>query len=292
MIMPLGISTWALNGLAPDGIANVLDGGPHYLPEHGPGIRRFADEMADVILTSKIRSVEIWHNWGLYDDYVLAPFMRLAEARLIGSMHAPFGHAFDVSSLTEDVRRAGVAACRTAAGLLYRLGGDVLTVHGGTATDDPFQIPLRTERTIRSLIELSDFCEPLGIRVALEIIVGHVPGNTGLAVREILDRVRRPNVGACIDVNHVLPPSALVATVRELAGRIFTLHISDDDGIEEKHWLPLRGAIDWHALIKALEEVGYTGPFPYEVRIEAPTIRETVEIIEGNYEELSRLSAV
>lgn len=288
MNLPLGISTWTLNGLAPSGIAHVLDGGPHYLPEHGPGVRRFADEMADAILGSEIRSVEVWHNWGLYDDDVLQPFMRLADAGLIGSMHAPFGHAFDISSLNEDIRKAGVAACRKAAGVLHRLGGDVLTVHGGTA-GDPCEIPLRTARCVRSLREISDFCVPLGIRVALEVIVGDVVGSSGSEVRAILEQVARPNVGACIDVNHVFPPEHLVPTVRELGSRIFSLHISDYDGIEEKHWLPMRGVIEWGALIGALEAVGYVGPFPYEVRLEARTVEKTVQEIVRNYRELSAL---
>ncbi len=287
MDLPLGISTWSLNGLASPGLGVVLDGGAHYLPEHGPGIRRFADEMADAILASEIRSVEVWHSWSLYDDHVLRPFERLAEAGLIGSMHAPFGAAFDISSPDEVVRRAGVGACRRAAGLLRRLGGEVLTIHGGTATEDPSEIPLRTDQCVRSLTELADYCADLGVRVALEAIVGQVVGSTGGEVEAILDRVARPNAGACIDVNHIFPPDQLIPTVRSLGSRIFTLHISDYDGVQEKHWLPMRGTIDWQGLIRALRTVGYAGAFPYEVRFEAETIAETVAGIERNYRELS-----
>lgn len=288
MDMSLGISTWTLNGLAPSGLDQVLDGGTHYLPEHGPGVRRFAEEMADAVLASEVRSVEVWHSWALYDEDVLPPFRRLADAGLIGSMHAPFGPAFDISSLDGDVRRAAVAACRKAAELLRSLGGEVLTIHGGTTVRDACELPLRRAQSVRSLREIGESCAPLGVRVALEAIVGQVVGSTGREVGAMLDEVAMENVGACIDVNHIFPPGDLIPTVHLLGRRVFTLHISDYDGVEEKHWLPGRGVIDWRALMGALREVGYTGPFPYEVRFDARGIREAVEEIERNFGEISQ----
>lgn len=44
-----------------------------------------------------------------------------------------------------------------------------------------------------------------------------------------------------------------------------TLHVSDYDGIDEKHWLPGQGIVNWPEVIQALIETGYDGPFMMEV---------------------------
>jgi sugar phosphate isomerase/epimerase len=52
--------------------------------------------------------------------------------------------------------------------------------------------------------------------------------------------------------------------------KIVTLHVSDYDGIDERHWLPGEGCIDWQALRAALCEVGYDGVWMYELSFGIP----------------------
>ncbi len=83
-----------------------------------------------------------------------------------------------------------------------------------------------------------------------------------------------------VDVNHFLlddPAKAILA----LGNRVKTLHISDNDGIKERHWLPLEGKIDFKSVISALEKVGYDGLFCYEVN-DSYTAKQVKE----NYEKL------
>jgi len=54
---------------------------------------------------------------------------------------------------------------------------------------------------------------------------------------------------------------------RTLKEKLFTLHISDYDGVDERHWLPGQGVIDWRAFVAALKDINYTGPFNYEIKI-------------------------
>jgi sugar phosphate isomerase/epimerase len=49
-----------------------------------------------------------------------------------------------------------------------------------------------------------------------------------------------------------------------LGDRLLTLHISDNDGIDERHWLPGQGIINWPGFIRALESSNYAGAFVYE----------------------------
>ena len=45
---------------------------------------------------------------------------------------------------------------------------------------------------------------------------------------------------------------------------------SDYDDINERHWLPGEGKVDWTALYNALREVGYNGVWMYELGQSCP----------------------
>ena len=68
----------------------------------------------------------------------------------------------------------------------------------------------------------------------------------------------------CLDVNHIFRDD-LSELVRKFGKRIVTTHISDYDFVYERHWMPGEGLIDWDRLIETLKEIGYDGPWLYEV---------------------------
>jgi len=52
--------------------------------------------------------------------------------------------------------------------------------------------------------------------------------------------------------------------------KIITVHISDYDFVDERHWLPGEGKLDWQRMLKCFEKVGYQGVWLYEINFEAP----------------------
>ena len=74
-----------------------------------------------------------------------------------------------------------------------------------------------------------------------------------------------PALRVVFDTNHSLKEDN-AHYIRAVGEKIVTLHVSDYDFIDEKHWLPLEGKNDWEAILTALEEVGYAGRFLYELR--------------------------
>ncbi len=84
-------------------------------------------------------------------------------------------------------------------------------------------------------------------------------------------------IGLCLDTNHLLQEKN-EDFVRKLGSRAVTLHVSDYDGIDERHWIPGRGINDWTALIQALKATGYRGPFMFE---SAGTPDEKVAVWKG-----------
>jgi hypothetical protein len=87
--------------------------------------------------------------------------------------------------------------------------------------------------------------------------------NTAKEAVELVDSLP-VQVRVCVDVNHFLQETAEDG-VKALGERIITTHISDHDYLDEKHWLPMQGKIDWKKLLKAFDEIGYLGVFNYEV---------------------------
>ena len=68
----------------------------------------------------------------------------------------------------------------------------------------------------------------------------------------------------CLDVNHIFRDD-LLELVRKFGKRIVTTHISDYNFIDEQHWMPGVGKINWDKLIDTLIEIDYNGPWMYEV---------------------------
>ena len=53
--------------------------------------------------------------------------------------------------------------------------------------------------------------------------------------------------------------------VHRIGKKIITLHVSDYDFVNERHWLPGEGKNDWQAIYKALQEIEYNGVWLYEL---------------------------
>ena len=88
--------------------------------------------------------------------------------------------------------------------------------------------------------------------------------------QEMLELISaHPALRICFDTNHLLGEDP-VEFVQKVGKHFITMHVSDYDFLNERHWLPGEGKLDWQALLAALEAVGYSGPWLYEVSFTAP----------------------
>ena len=99
--------------------------------------------------------------------------------------------------------------------------------------------------------------------ICLEILPRTCLLNTAKEMIEVIEDVNIDNVRVCVDVNHFLQEKSEDGLLA-LGKYVKTLHISDHDYINERHWLPGEGKIDWMKLIGVLEQIGYQGVFNYE----------------------------
>ena len=72
------------------------------------------------------------------------------------------------------------------------------------------------------------------------------------------------NASMCFDVNHLLIESHK-DFYEKVAPYVVTTHLSDYDRIDERHWFPGGGCIDWAELIRLFEKHNYTGRYMFEI---------------------------
>lgn len=116
--------------------------------------------------------------------------------------------------------------------------------------------------------EWTRHAEKLGIRLLMETVPDKPSNQRYVASEEIIDFVRSypPEVLAvCVDVNHSNLQEKLPDVIHKVKDRLISLHISDNDGREEKHWLPGQGVINFPSLVESLKSIKFDGMLVMEV---------------------------
>lgn len=224
--------------------------------------------------------------------HVLDPEERLARARqlradasaadlAIWSTHIPYGEAFDISHPDPEARKQAVALVKEYIDHSIEMGAEQIVLHAS----EPIEESTRQQRITNSresLKELSRYISGKGVTIAIESLPPDFLGNSSTEVLAIIRDI--DNVAICFDTNHLVPEKP-EEFVRAAGKWITTVHISDFDGVQQKHWMPGRGVIDWPLVIDELMKAGYRGPFMYEaVRREGE--EHTFRDLKGNYEGL------
>lgn len=82
----------------------------------------------------------------------------------------------------------------------------------------------------------------------------------------ILGNLDSPNLGFCYDTSHDLFSCGTEGEILDHWGhRLFITHLSDNDGLTDKHWLPGKGIGNWAAFAAAFPAESYSGFLTLEV---------------------------
>ncbi|MEK3890068.1 sugar phosphate isomerase/epimerase family protein [Bacillus sp. FSL K6-3431] len=188
------------------------------------------------------------------------------QARCLGiqvwTIHLPFGSEWDISVMDEQERQSIIQKHLQLLQFASEWGIHMAVIHPS------FEAILDEERKERircckdALMILSEQAQQMDIQIAVECLPRTCLGNKSSEMEELIEG--NELVGICCDVNHLLyeKPEHFI---QKLGSRIITVHISDYDGIDEKHWEPGEGINDWNKIISVLVEKGYGGPFMFEV---------------------------
>lgn len=182
----------------------------------------------------------------------------LDEGLTLNSIHLPFQRFIYISSYDEGVRAWAVDEFRKLIAICDKFHPAHYVFHSKTGRREERLWDLRKPALIRSFQELVGSTSN---NICMENMVGSYPSTIADMI-EVLEQVERGK--CCIDTNHFLQDKVQDA-VLALGKWLTTIHVSDYDGVYEKHWLPKQGVNNWMKIIGALETVGYNGAFTYEV---------------------------
>jgi len=214
-----------------------------------------------------LTEAELAFEWKLQDgdafekakrDYVL-----LTESGVnISSCHLPFGAQRDISALDEP--RCGGAMIYTKKLLDWIASKNIgmAVIHQSFEPIGEAERPARLAKAAENLRELGRYAKERGIVLAAEDLPRTCLGNCADEMLALTDNGRSASI--CFDVNHLLNESQK-DFYEKTAPYVVTTHLSDYDGIDERHWLPGDGCIDWRGLARMFEARGYTGRYIFEL---------------------------
>ena len=185
------------------------------------------------------------------------------------SVHSHMRPDFDISSLEKESNDAAIAELSELINRMSAVGIDKVVIHP-THTMEPFDQSTRGEKVKHAMAclgTLAEYAYKKNVYIALENLPRTCLGNTieeHLTLLSANDKLR-----VCLDFNHSLIDDT-AEFIKAVGDRIITVHVSDRDNINERHWLPGEGVLDWKANIDALEAVGYKGVWMYEMGLDCP----------------------
>mgnify|MGYP000848137954 FL=1 len=98
-----------------------------------------------------------------------------------------------------------------------------------------------------------------GLKLIVEPRVGEIVSNTDAMLR-LIEAVNEPNLGAILDTGHQYAQKEILPlSIAKLKDRLFYLHLSDNDGSRNDHFVPGEGTIDWVGFFEALKIINYQG---------------------------------
>jgi sugar phosphate isomerase/epimerase len=187
----------------------------------------------------------------------------LAEEQgiVIDSLHAPYGPKYDISYSDSESRMASVCRIALAMAAAVELGAKTVILHLQSWPIDPTRQDVNS--LLRSLEALVESAEIMRIRLAAENLPGEM---ANIFLRRALAEHKSDSFGFCYDSSHdQLGPGKPYEILEEFADRLFAVHLSDNDGLDDRHWIPFTGIVDWERVCYILHEARYSHPLLLEV---------------------------
>lgn len=186
-----------------------------------------------------------------------------ASGLKVWSCHLPFSSELDISHANASKRYNSVQTQQKMMQWAEFFGAGRVVLH---PSSEPIADTDRQQRLINareSIGLLRTAAADCGVVLCVENLPRTCLGRESSELQFLIGDY--PDVMVCFDSNHLLTEehSHFFAT---LGPRIATIHASDYDRVDERHWLEGMGCIDWPAFRDGLLSCGYKGVFMHEVR--------------------------
>lgn len=159
-------------------------------------------------------------------------------------------------------RQAAVREADTALNIARAIPAAVFVVHLGTPTVQGGENS--RSAAFKSVEEICRAADPIGIRVALEVIPN--PLSDAASLVAMLERdLESPRAGICLDFGHAFLMGDVADTIEAVSEHLITTHVHDNQGKQDEHLVPFAGRINWDMALMTMQKVGYDGTYLMEL---------------------------
>ncbi len=225
------------------------------------------DQVIAEVAAAGFTQCELFDTKDMADDRTAGERRRILNRHgvWVRTVHSDLG--VNLAALDDDERARAVASVESCFEPFAELGGFAVIVHptGRNANADA---ALHTGAFRRSLDTLTARAEELGIRLACENLQHKGQPRPMCRMEDLLRVVDDypSTVGICLDTGHANNNGLDPADEARIAGdRLIALHLQDTDAVEDRHWPPGQGNINWRRVAAALIEIGFDGAWTFEV---------------------------
>ena len=239
--------------------------------------QRLSREHLAQIASYGFEAVEVFATRSHFDYHEPAAIAQLGEwlketGLALHGVHAPITNRLLPGDQWGDVisnavgdnakRLAAVREADTALNIVRQIPADVFVVHLGT----PAAKGGENNRTaaFRSVEEICRLAEPIGIKVALEVIPNPL-SDAGSLVDLLEKDLDAPRTGICLDFGHAFLMGDVADTIETVAEHLITTHVHDNGGKKDDHLVPFEGRINWDIALMTMQKVGYDGTYMMEL---------------------------
>lgn len=209
----------------------------------------------DIAATSRLKRVEYSCSNAVvgpeaYRHGKLATELQAAGIIDIASVHIPFGGNWSFASPDESLRRKAVDNTLEFLDAFASTKSKNYTMHTCLEPISDEERPQAMKAIAKTIEELLPTAAKMGISINMENLPRTCLGNTPAELFEIIKDFPKENLGVCFDVNHFCNCAHVIPQAIDLLGKyIRAFHISDYDGVDECHWYPGFGRVDWVAVM-------------------------------------------
>lgn len=115
------------------------------------------------------------------------------------------------------------------------------------------------EVLVESIKWAAQKAKKVGLKLIIEPRVREIISNTDSMLR-LIDAVDETNLGAILDTGHQYAQKEILPlSILKLNDRLMYLHLSDNDGTKNDHFVPGQGTIDWIGVFEALKRINFKG---------------------------------
>jgi len=201
-------------------------------------------------LDPRISSIEeVWKVKDVLNRIALRPH----------SFHAPWTDV-NLASKDDFKRESSLEAMMRSLDYCAELGCPIMVLHANSSEGLKYLTrKAMKQSTTDSVKTLAEYARDLNVKIALENLHEHGVNRFGSTVSDlklIIKNAGSDSCGICLDTGHAnmihregFSPEMEIGR----AGKdLISLHLHDNDGLEDRHWPIGRGTIDWHKVLEAL----------------------------------------